>query len=111
MGKLVTFEPEPEIDYQTYSEFLDGFYKNKAKEIRQMEEREAIDLKKDYESLVNDLKGLLKEHEKVGVIDLCLSFPKRLKSQEIGPLDKLDIDTYLKIKENRIYWVKNIEKD
>ena len=105
MGKLVAFEPKPEIDYQSYLEFLDDFYKNKAKEIRQVEERETIDLKKDYESLVDDLKQLLNEHEKVGVAYLCLSLPKRLKSQEIGILDKLDIDAYLRLKENRIYWV------
>ena len=105
MGKLVAFEPKPEIDYQSYLEFLDGFYKNKAKEIRQAEERETIDLKKDYESLVDDLKQLLNEHEKVGVAYLCLSLPKRLISEEIGTLDKLDIDAYLKLKENRIYWV------
>ena len=106
MGKLVTFKPKPEIDYESYLDFLDGFYKNKANEIRRAKEGEVNDLKKDYASFLGDLRELLTRYEKVGVVYFRLSLPKRLLSVELGTLDKLDIDAYLKLKANRIYWVR-----
>ncbi len=66
MGKLVTFKPKPEIDCQSYLDFLDDFYKNKANEIRHAKEGEVKDLKADYASFAGDLKELLTRYEKVG---------------------------------------------
>ncbi len=106
VGRLTTFKAEPLIPYQSYVDFLDGFYTNKAREIAKNAEDEIRSLKEDYLSLTKDLEGLLSTNKKVGVAYLSLALPKRLLSQEIGSLSELDIDTYLHMKMNRIYWVK-----
>ncbi len=106
MGALKTFEPNPDIDYLNYLLFLDEFYKFKSKEIRRNKEDDIKGLKFDYQSLINDLKKLLKDHEKAGIVYLTLSMPKRLISQDIGSLKDLTIDTYLKLEPNKIYYIK-----
>ena len=106
VGKLVTFEPKPEISYEEYSDFLKEFYKNKENEICIKYNDELKSIKRDYQSFIEDLKKLLSEYEKVGIVYLSLSTPKRLIGKEVGTLDNLDIDVYLKMQANRIYWVK-----
>ena len=106
MGTLKTFEPNPDIDYLNYLLFLDDFYKFKSKEIRRNKEDDIKGLKFDYQSLVKDLKKLLNDYEKIGIVYLNLSVPKRLISQDIGSLKDLTIDAYLKLEPNKIYYIK-----
>ncbi len=106
MGTLKTFEPDPDIDYLDYLLFLDDFYKFESKEIRRNKKDDIKGLKFDYQSLVKDLKKLLNDHDKVGIVYLNLSVPKRLLSQDIGSLKNLTIDTYLRLKPNKIYYIK-----
>lgn len=109
MGKLVTFEPRPIITYEDYAEFIDKFYQYKSKEIENLKLEEISDLEKDYQSLINDLNGLLAKYKEVGVVYSHLSIPKRLVNKEINNISKLDIDTFLKLEQNKIYWVKSIK--
>ena len=109
MGKLVTFEPRSSIAYEEYVEFIDKYYQCKSKEIEHNKLEEISDLEKDYQSFTNDLKNLLAKYKEVGAAYLNLSMSKRLVNKEIGNISKLDIDTFLKLEQNKIYWVKSIK--
>lgn len=106
VGMLKLFEINPNVDYQTYIDFIDEFYIYKQKQIKQNITFEIKDFLNDFASLCSDIKNLLTNNEKVGFIYLYTSLPKRMLNKDLGKLSDLTIDLYSRLKTNIIYWVR-----
>ncbi len=106
MGVLKTFESNPDIDYQAYCDFLDEFYKYKKIQIRQEKTSEINDVLLDFNSLYSDLEKLLLSYDEVGVVYLSSAMPRRMLNKNIGILSDFNIEVYVHLKDNIIYWIR-----
>lgn len=99
------YDRRPYISYEKYKEFLDEFIKMKEEEIRFECKEEIIEIETEFNFAKNVVEEQLKDHDKVGWIQIRVCSPQKMKEIECN-LSELNIDAYMRGFPNTIYWFK-----
>lgn len=98
------YDANPKVDYDTYKEFIDYSYPLLLKRTKENTNSNVNEIKCEFKIIVNQIKSMLKEHDKVGLVYLFSDREMRYLEKDFKKIDDFTIDDFVKLHYRTIYW-------
>ena len=105
---LCSYECNPNIDFESYLEFIDKAFELMKEHIVYKYEKQTKDINKEFNKVHSILKSALEKYSRVGILNKLDSNDYHY-SECIASIDTFDVNKFLISKNNCLYWFKNNE--